>query len=380
MNDIEQIITSAMPHIFPAAALTVHAKGQVLINHAWGDSKPDSLFDLASLTKLFTVTAFLVVARNTSLETPLADILPEFGSVNPRSINGGQDPHTKAHLKTPPDFVGSYIDPLDVTLWHLLTHTSGVPAWRDVYNTSPVPPPPHQPDTIPRAERWRRGFVQMCRYAFVNAVGVQVIYSDIGMMLLQEVIARLNNTDFETAINQHVIQPLGIKHTVFNPVSTHGIDLERIIPTEYDATWRERRAWGEVHDENACGLGGVAGHAGLFGTAADVAVFAQAWLTRSIFDIRTDLWGQATTKQAQTGAHVHGLGWMLPSAVDSSAGDLMSRTAFGHTGFTGTSLWIDPERELVVSLMTNRVYVGRDKPGIHAVRRAVHDAIIRSIG
>jgi CubicO group peptidase (beta-lactamase class C family) len=135
-----------------------------------------------------------------------------------------------------------------------------------------------------------------------------------------------------------------------------------------------------VHDENACGVGGVAGHAGLFGTARDVAMFGQAWLQRDErFSISPEMMNMATREQAISGASRHGLGWMLKSHKDSSAGEYFSPESYGHTGFTGTSLWIDPEQELVVATMTNRVYPGREKVGIHAFRRALHDLIAQGV-
>ena len=146
-----------------------------------------------------------------------------------------------------------------------------------------------------------------------------------------------------------------------------------------DNHWRHRRAWGEVHDENACGLGGIAGHAGLFATAQDVARFGQAWLAGDErLAISADLRQTATSQQAN-GQFRLGLGWMLKADNDSSAGDLYSASSFGHTGFTGTSLWIDPERELVSAVLTNRVYHGRADEGIHAFRRAIHDLIVESV-
>jgi CubicO group peptidase (beta-lactamase class C family) len=154
--------------------------------------------------------------------------------------------------------------------------------------------------------------------------------------------------------------------------------LIRLPPTEVDTTWRKRRVHGEVHDENACGVGGIAGHAGLFGTVSDVARFGQTWLEQS-WVLDAHFYQEATQEQATTGADIRGLGWMLRSPDNSSAGDLMSMRAYGHTGFTGTSLWIDPEHELVVAFLTNRVYYGRENPGIHGLRRAVHDAIMRAL-
>ncbi|TVR24488.1 MAG: hypothetical protein EA396_00750 [Anaerolineaceae bacterium] len=378
-DQLDAILSKAAKTVAPAITLHVIHRGQTRHQSAWGTAEADTLFDLASLTKLFTVTAFLCAIGDRPLQTPLVEIVPEFGMQSPRPIEGAQDPHTRERGEVPDHLRGVQVDPADVTLWHLLTHTSGLPAWRDVFNTSSPPPPPASIDMIPRTERWRYGLKAMCAYPFVDQVGATVIYSDIGMMLLGEVVARLHGESLADAIRDHVTAPLGLERVLFDPVRVHGVNPSHIATTEYDASWRQRRVWGEVHDENACGLGGVAGHAGLFGTSADVAAFGEAWRTQSGFNISSADWAQATRQQAASGAHIHGLGWMLPSSTDSSAGDRISRAAFGHTGFTGTSLWIDRERELVVALLTNSVHHGRGKTDIHGLRRAVHDAVIAEI-
>lgn len=378
-DQLDAILSDAARNVAPAIALHVVHRGATRHQSAWGNATPDMLFDLASLTKLFTVTAFLCAIGDRPLDTPLVEIVPEFGAESPRPIEAAQDPHTRERGEVPDHLRGVEVNPADVTLWHLLTHTSGLPAWRDAFNTSSPPPPPGSIDMISRSERWRYGLKAMCAYPFVERVGAAVIYSDIGMMLLGEVVARLHGESLADAIREYVTAPLALERVLFDPVRVHGVNPSHIAPTEYDAVWRQRRVWGEVHDENACGLGGVAGHAGLFGAAADVAAFGEAWRTESAFNISAANWTQATSLQAASGAHIHGLGWMLPSPTDSSAGDRISRAAFGHTGFTGTSLWIDRERELVVALLTNSVHHGRGKTDIHGLRRAVHSAIIAEI-
>ncbi|MBZ0277432.1 MAG: serine hydrolase, partial [Anaerolineae bacterium] len=185
--------------------------------------------------------------------------------------------------------------------------------------------------------------------------------------------------DLAAAIQARVLTPLGLDSVTYNPLR-NGRSRDTIPPTEFDYSWRQRRCWGEVHDENACGLGGVSGHAGLFACAHDVAALGQAWLSRdSRLNITPEIFSAATRIQADTGPQPRGLGWMIKAPQDSSAGERLSPTTYGHTGFTGTSLWIDPERELVVACLTNRVYPGRDKPGIHEFRRALHDTLAEGI-
>jgi serine-type D-Ala-D-Ala carboxypeptidase len=390
LQRLEKLIDSHLDGTFPAAAMTVVHRGTVRLNAAWGWIDPDTrnlptpphaLFDLASVSKLFTATAFLSLASGgrVALQEALATVIPEFGESGPRPIEGGQDPHTRARFPAPPEARGRTVDPRLVTFFHLLTHTSGLAPWRDVFTAAgPPPPPPDRYDPIPRAERWRRTLSALCRYPFAGTPGDGVIrYSDLGLMLLGEAVGRRHGVSggLEDAIRERVCLPLSLESVTFNPL-VPGRDRRTIVPTEEDRSWRRRRCWGEVHDENACGAGGVAGHAGLFGTARDVAALGQAWLDADHrLGIAPDLGAAATREQAVTTDLRYGLGWMLKAPQGSSAGDRFGPDSFGHTGFTGTSLWIDPARRLVVALLTNRVYPGRHREGIHAFRRAVHDLV-----
>lgn len=391
---LERVITAHLGETFPALSITIIHAGKVLLNAGWGwiDPKsqcdpvqPDTLFDLASVSKLFTTTACLSLLsqRRAALHDPLVSIIPEFGTSGPRPLDGGQDPHTKVQLPTPDTVQGHTADPAQVTLYHLLTHTSGLAPWRDVFNAAgPVPPPPDHVDSVPRTERWSRALETLCQYPFVGQPGDGVVrYSDLGLMLLGEAVSRMHGTlgALDSAIHDRVCVPLGLDSVIFNPLQ-HGIARHRIAPTEDDPGWRGRRCWGEVHDENACGVGGVAGHAGLFGTAYEVAALGQAWLAHDPrLDITPYLYTVAICEHEETDGMRRGLGWMLKAQDDASAGDLFSADSFGHTGFTGTSLWIDPQRELVIAVLTNRVYQGREKPGIHAFRRAVHDVVAEAV-
>jgi CubicO group peptidase (beta-lactamase class C family) len=392
----DSIIQTHLGETFPALALTVIRDGIVRLDAAWGWIDPesrmlpvrsDTLFDLASVTKLFTVSAFLslVSAGRIRLDDQLVKVIPEFGASGPRPLDGGQDPHAKIPLPTPDSMHGQMADPERVTFYHLLTHTSGLAPWRDVFNASgPAPALPAVPDSIPRVERWTRALHALCNYPFVGQPGDHVVrYSDLGLMLLGEATRRLHEIEKRTSsldetLRTRIFEPLKLESLTFNPLQ-HGRDRNSIAPTEDDPGWRGRRCWGEVHDENACGVGGVAGHAGLFGTARDVAAFGQAWLEADPrLNITPDLIHNAVQEREATNGIRRGLGWMIKTREDSSAGDHFSADSYGHTGFTGTSLWIDPARHLVVACLTNRVYLGREKLGIHAFRRAIHDAIVEA--
>ena len=386
----ERLLAHHLPTTFPAFSIRVIHQGEMVWQDARGWIDPghetlpitiESLFDLASVTKLIVETSFLVLvdAGAIALESRLVDVIPEFGRVTPREIGSGQDPHTRAFLPVDPQYRASSVDPADVTFRHLLTHSSGLPPWRSVYllaGDRPPPPPTHAGQY--NEGRWRRGLKAMVDFPFAGNIGDAVRYTDIGIMLLGEAVARLHGSSLDLAVSDLVLNPLGLDSFTYNPM-LNGVPRERIAPTELDNHWRQRRAWGEVHDENACGLGGIAGHAGLFATAREVACFGQAWLSGDQrLAISADLRQQATSQQAN-GQFRLGLGWMLKADSDSSAGDHYSANSYGHTGFTGTSLWIDPERELVCAVLTNRVYHGRADKGIHAFRRAMHDLIAKSV-
>jgi serine-type D-Ala-D-Ala carboxypeptidase len=390
---------------FPALSIVAIQGGEVKLNATAGAINPESdnprpvatssLFDLASVSKLFTTTAFLslVSAGKVRLDDPLVSVIPEFGASGPRPIDGGQDPHSKAMLPIPPETEGQTVDPAEVTFRHLMTHSSGLAPWRSVYEAAGTPPlAPEQQDPITRQVRWAKALIALTMYRFVDQPGISVRYSDLGFMLLGEAVARLyiqpvvescTVVELDTAIQSLVLDPLRLKNVLYNPVRNRR-DRENIAPTEYDPNWRRRRPWGEVHDENANGVGGVAGHAGLFATASDVAAFGQAWLTNdSRLGIAPQIMDEARREQIFTVSNNErrGLGWNLRTERDSLAGDVFSMESYGHTGFTGTSLWIDPTRQLVVACLTNRVYYGRElgTEGIAAFRRALLDLIAGEI-
>lgn len=390
LDKLERLIKRYLPATFPALSICAIHRGDIILQSAWGWIEPDtrhlsvatdSLFDLASVSKLITHAGFLTLVESgiVTLNSRLVDVVPEFGRISPRPIANAQDPHTRRLLPVEGRFRGQRVDPSAVTFQHLLTHTAGLPPWRSVYLLAAAePPPPPAAGMAYSAKRWRNGLEAMVDFPFAGTVGDTVRYTDIGIMLLGESIARLQGCPLDQALSELVLQPLALSSFAHNPVAK-GIPRDKIVPTEYDDHWRQRRAWGEAHDENACGVGGVAGHAGLFATALDVARFGQAWLSGDPkLRISPELRKLATRKHV-SGQYRLGLGWMLKADQDSSAGDRYSAGSYGHTGFTGTSLWIDPQRQLVSAVLTNRVYHGRDPAGIHAFRRALHDLIAEAV-
>ena len=329
---------------FAAAAVEVGRSTGTLWQAAFGRTgagedapatSADTVFDLASLTKVIATTTLAmraVDARRLNLDAPLASLLPHWR---------GEDRAA-------------------VTAADLLAHASGLTAHLPFY----------------RDHRGRQEFepaISALPLEYAPRSGS--IYSDLGFILLgfllEDAFGAGLDTAFRAAVEQHAWGDLR-----FRP--PHGW-RERTAPTEFDA-WRGRLLLGEVHDENAWALGGVAGHAGLFGTAAAVGRFART--IAAGFQGRPTVAGAATFRRFMTRTQVPGssraLGWdtMLPT---SSCGRRMSARAVGHTGFTGTSLWIDPAADAYVVLLTNRVYPTRNNEQILAIRPALHDAVMDAL-
>jgi beta-N-acetylhexosaminidase len=345
---VEEILQNAIrDSAFPAAQIAIAKGGVLVLNKAFGrysydadarDIDNTTLFDLASVSKVIGTTSAvmkLVEENRLSLEDPLGKYLPQAAQGRKAAI----------------------------TIRHLLLHRAGFPPFKR--------------------------FFLMCRskeealdsiYAteLVAAPGDTTIYSDIGMITLGKVIEKIAGEPLDRYLQQVFFKPLGMSNTLYNPPASL---IERVAPTEVDSLWRMKLIRGEVHDENADLLGGVAGHAGLFSTASDLAIYMQMLLNGGTYGGVRYL--QERTIAGFTRTVVPGqerfLGWDMKSPTGSSAGTNFSLSSFGHTGFTGTSIWADPERDLFVVLLTNRVYPTRANLKIAKVRPAVHDAVIKAI-
>ncbi|HEY85166.1 MAG TPA: serine hydrolase [Chloroflexi bacterium] len=384
---VAQFMQSGVNAVFPAAVLSVKQGGETIFHRAYGYLDPETrrlpaqlntLFDLASLTKLFTATAFmtLVDAEKVTLQTPVADVLPQFAGRRP--ISATEDPLTKTPVPPDPEFAGQMVNAADVTFQHLLTHTSGLAAWRSLYKTLADKAPVPLPTEVTPEKRRARIAPIYGDYGFAYPPGAKMIYSDLGFILLGEAVAQLMGMPLDACIRQAVLQPLG-SNAVFNPLR-NAFPVETIAPTEICA-WRKRRCLGEVHDENAASLKGVAGNAGLFGPAETVAALGALFLNGGAYREKRILSPesaiQMTRLQVNSDDNPRGLGWQLRPQIGASCGNYFNPASFGHTGFTGTSLWVDPERQLVAALLTNRVYYGRNPAGISEFRPRLHNAIIR---
>ena len=340
-------IEDALGRVCSCAALHVRHRGEVVCDLAFGElfpggpaAQPDSLFDLASLTKIVSGAALLALVdrRTSALDDPVANAVPEFA---------GRDPRRSA-----------------VTLRHLLTHTSGLPASINARDEVGA----------------RQIIARVCATPLRAAPGEEVVYSDCGFIMVGETIARLAQMPLADAVQALVLDPLGIGDLMYRPPDEL---IARTVCTENDA-WRGRLLRGEVHDETCWSMSGIAGHAGLFGTAAAIGEVAEMFRQGGACDLRRVLMRPtamaAVKEQARGRDERRGLAWALKADDGRPCGPLLSWTSFGHTGYTGTSMFVDPERALTIVLLTNRVHFSRDPEPIGALRVAVHDAVVRDLG
>jgi CubicO group peptidase (beta-lactamase class C family) len=370
LSKAESVVVESLGRAFPAAQVEVRWRGETILSRAYGWLDPetqqrptqlDTLFDMASVTKLFVVTAFMTLVEEgkVALDQPVRIVLPEFDG--PRHIRAYDDPLAPGKFVEVVPPTDATADAGRVTFRNLLSHNSGLPAWRPLYKAG-----------SPEAAK------QMAWQTYFSyPIGARAIYSDIGLILLGLSVERLTGLSLDQAVHQLVAVPLGLAHTRYLPVQSP-TSVADIAPTEF-CSWRNRRIVGEVHDENAAGLGGVAGHAGIFSTATDAATLGQMYLDRGQSLLRAETFAEMTRLQAEDGMTRRGLGFALWCPDPEASGNPFSQRAFGHTGFTGPSLWMDPERDLVVACLTNRVYYGRDASGILAFRVTLHRAIVEAV-
>jgi beta-N-acetylhexosaminidase len=340
---------------FPGGVLAVGLNGLLAV-HPFGklervgeayDVDEDSMYDVASLTKpIVTTTAVMMLVQQGRLELdrPVENWIPEFAA----AAKSDPDPTWRARI----------------TLGMLLLHDSGLPNHRDFYKEA------KGHDAI---------LARVLAEPLIHEPGTQVEYSDLGFILLGEIVERLTGEPLDVFADREIFKTLGMDRSMFNPPRKL---REDIAPTEMDSIFRKRLIWGEVHDENAWAMGGVAGNAGLFSTAEDIAAYAQMILNGGIYGHERMLAYSTIrrfTARQKIGGSARTLGWDVPEEP-SSSGRYFSAASFGHTGFTGTSLWIDPDRKLFVILLTNRVNPTRANEKIRQVRPALHDAIFQTLG
>ncbi len=346
---LDQIMRDGIEHgVFPGGVVLVRHRNDVVLHEAYGHSvthrdahtisseqvptRPGTIYDLASITKLFTATCVmrLVDEDKMQLDDTVATHVPEFAA------NG------KANI----------------TVRHLLAHVAGLPNFR----------------------LWEESTTRESHTQYILAVtpefrpGTAMQYSDTNFMVLGRLIEEIDGCPLDRAFAAHILDPLGLTRTGYGPLDVTTAD---IAATEDESDVGRGMVRGEVHDENAWFLGGVAGHAGLFGTAQDLSVFGQTYLNGGVYAgvelLKPGTVAEMTRNQlAQLGDR--GLGWQVNASY--YMGTTASKKTYGHTGFTGTSIVIDPPRDLVLVLLTNRVHPARRGPDLNPVRQAVADAVL----
>lgn len=334
--------------VFPGAVLGIVNDKRVLYKKSFGYAqlepdeikmKENTIFDLASLTKVLATTIAVMQ-------------LIEKGKINPWDYIKNFYPELPNEKK-------------EISIFHLLTHTSGFPAIICLWN---------------QGLNYEEKIKRILNNPLEAEVGGKVIYSDLNFILLGDLILRVTDQRLDEYVNQHIFQPLGMKMTTFNPLK----NLPFTGSKDYAATemcgWRGRIMIGEVHDENAFSFDGVSGHAGLFSTIGDLNKFLQMLLNNGIYQgirvLSSRSVGMMSKDWTPNLDNHRGLGWDLIKNSHSSGGVFFSEVAFGHTGFTGTSIWVDPKLKLGLALLTNRVHPTRENKQIIAFRPLLHNLVV----
>jgi beta-N-acetylhexosaminidase len=341
---VDKLIAAKMEQrAFPGAQLLVLCGDSALHARCYGSLTYDSgaapvttetLYDLASLTKVVATTTAamrLVDEGRLVLDSSVAHYLPEFAA-------GGKE---------------------RIRIRNLLLHNSGLEPYRLFY----------------LSEKSGEAVLDSIMQSVpLYRTGSKTVYSDLGMITMAKVIERITGTTLDRYVREQFWEPLGMRHTMFLPPDSL---RHACAPTEVDTYWRHRLLQGEVHDENASLLGGVAGHAGVFSTAWDLAPFVRMLMQNGMLHGRRYI-SEATVgqfTQRSSSSSTRALGWDTRSVSGSSSGHYYSMKSFGHTGFTGTSIWIDPVANMAVIFLTNRVHPSRSNKALPRFRSVLHDAV-----
>jgi serine-type D-Ala-D-Ala carboxypeptidase len=355
---LRRLLADEVGRAYPGAVLAVSHRGAMVIRWAVGSraviperrpATPDTIYDLASLTKVV--------------------------STLPLTLQGVAEGRIELDASLAAYFPAAPV--AAITIRQLLTHSSGLPAWIPFYL---------------RAKGSGAVVAHAAAVPPTSTPGSEVVYSDLGYILLGEVVRRALDAPLDVLAKRRVFTPLGMGDTTYLP---NRLQLERIAPTEDGTameqamtgeagrrhTWRRYLIWGEVHDSNAHAMGGISGHAGLFGTADDLIAYARMWLAGGRgphgMVLVPHLVREATMSQVR--GSTRGLGWALtgPQAWWNGA---LSPRAFGHTGFTGTALAIDPDHDLAIAFLTNAVHLGRDRAELLDLRPRIAAAVVEALG
>lgn len=347
-NQVDSVINNAIEvHAFPGAQILIWQDGNTLYDKSFGNFNYDSkspkvtnktIYDLASVTKVIATTTAAMICYDRklfSLDDPVAKYIPEFG------VNGKEN----------------------ITIKNLLLHNTGLPAWKKFYESCKN-----------KEEVLKEIYSSELEYP----TGEKTVYSDLGIITLGKIIEKVTGKSLDKFCKDEIFIPLKMNSTFFNPPDSL---KQYCAPTEVDNYWRNKILQGEVHDETSAMLNGVAGHAGLFSTATDIAKLMAVLINKGMLDgkrfIKQSTIELFTKRYSEQSSRA--LGWDTKSETGSSSGDYFSSNSYGHTGFTGTSVWVDPQRNLFVIFLTNRVYPTRNNSKISKVRPELHNAVIKSI-
>ena len=353
---------------FPGGALCVFHHNQLVKETAYGTYNPetgdktnvDTRFDVASLSKLFAGSAFMALCDQGvfSLDEPIHKSFPKFQGI--REIRASAN----ALLKDQPDEVLGEADVTDLTWYNVLIHDSGL-GWAPLNL---------------RCKSREEAIDYICTMPLAYQPKSTVLYTDLGLILMGIAMEQRTGKGLDQLVEELVCQPLGLERTGYNRVS-QGPKTENTAPTEF-CKWRNMRVHGLVHDENCYFLDGVAGHAGIFSIARDVAKLAKSYL-----DALNGKPGVVKPETARAMVRFQKMnrwdrrGIMFQLRIlDTDAHTFpLGRKTFGHTGFTGTCMWVDPERELAFAFLTNDVYPGREKRSMAKVRKGIVEELLSAI-
>ena len=367
----EQMQQGVEQGVFPGGVLLVWHQGQIIHHAAYGHAcliphpEPascDTVYDLASLTKpLAAVSAVVLLTADGKIDL---DNLLECYVPGLRQKELSQ-----------------------ATVRHLLNHATGLPAWRPFYER--IVPDGSRLLEKPLGDRRSALYSAIHEEPLIEPVGARSVYSDLGFLLLGEMLENLSGKDWASFCHEEVFPRFGLQGLFYmsetGPTGGVSVSVQAFAATEQDE-WRGRLLRGEVHDEHAAVIGGVASHAGLFGTARAVVEPCRVWLAavRGEPSPLPRHWAQQFTRRQHIASESSwALGWDTPSTgpagEPSSSGSFFSASSFGHLGFTGSSVWIDPERNLIVVLLTNRVHPSRRNNRIRRFRPALHDTVMKTL-
>lgn len=350
LSRVDSIIEKAIADsAFPGAVLLVAKDGIVVHEQAYGHftydalserMTTDAIFDLASVTKVISTTSAvmkLVEEKKISLDDKIVKYFPAFGQ------NGKEN----------------------ITIYNLLVHNSGLPAWRKFYEF---------------CDSATCVMDSIFATSLIYTTGDSTMYSDLGLITTGKIIEKVTGATLANYVDSMFFKPLGMMSTMYNPPAEL---WKRVVPTEVDSFWKKTYAAvrGRVHDENAVTLGGISGHAGLFSTASDLAKILQMELNYGRYNGKRYLDSStiALFTQTQSEKSSRGIGWDTRSTGRSFSGQYTSQRTFLHTGFTGTSVVVDPEKRVIVVFLTNRVYPTRNTLKLLRLRPVVHEAVFRAL-